>query len=55
MPAPAVDDAGVYVAAAYLVFVALVVVYVVILASKLKRTKRGLEDLAGHIPKDGDG
>jgi hypothetical protein len=55
MPAPALDGASVYVAAAYLVFLALVVAYVAIIALKLTRTENRLRDLAGRIPKDGHG
>jgi type II secretory pathway component PulM len=45
MPALPLDEAGKYVAAAYLVFLALVLVYVVIMASKLSRIERDLEEL----------
>ncbi len=38
MPALPLDDAGPYVAAAYLVFLALILIYVAIMASKLVRT-----------------
>jgi CcmD family protein len=41
----ALDEAGRYVAAAYTVFVALIVVYVAIMARKLTRIERTLEDL----------
>ena len=44
MPAAALDEAGVQVAAAYLVFLSLVVIYVVIIGLKLRRTERQLED-----------
>jgi hypothetical protein len=53
MSAPALDDADVYVAAAYLVFVTLVAIYVVIITSKLRRTLSRLEELAGRARKDG--
>ena len=46
MPALPLDDAGPYVAGAYLVFVALILVYVVIMASKLARIERELVELA---------
>jgi hypothetical protein len=44
----AVDEAGRYVAGAYTVFVALIVVYVAIMAAKLARIERSLEDLESH-------
>lgn len=43
MPALPLDEAWPYVAAAYVVFVTLVVVYVVIIASKVGRMERALE------------
>ncbi len=45
MPALPFDEAGKYVAAAYLVFLALVLLYVVIMARKLSRIERELEEL----------
>ena len=46
MPALPLGDAGPYVAAAYLVFLALVLIYVAIMASKLVRISRELAELA---------
>lgn len=46
MPALPLDEAGKYVAAAYVVFLALVVVYVAIMAAKLQRIERELGELA---------
>ena len=46
MPALPLDDAGPYVAAAYLVFVALILVYVVIMATKLGRIEREIGELS---------
>ncbi len=46
MPALPLDEAGRYVAAAYVVFVALLLVYVAIMAAKLQRIDRQLGDLA---------
>jgi hypothetical protein len=46
MPALPLDDAGPYVAAAYLVFLALVLVYVAIMAGRLVRIERELSELA---------
>jgi hypothetical protein len=45
MPALPLDDAGPYVAAAYLVFLALILIYVAIMASKLARIARELGEL----------
>ena len=45
MPALPLDDAGPYVAAAYLVFLALLLIYVTIMASKLVRIARELGEL----------
>jgi hypothetical protein len=46
MPALPLDDAGPYVAAAYLVFLALVLIYVAIMASKLARISREIGELS---------
>ena len=46
MPALPLDEAGKYVAAAYVVFVALILVYVAIMAAKLQRIDRELGELA---------
>ena len=46
MPALPLGDAGPYVAAADLVFLALVLVYVAIMASKLVRIEREIGELA---------
>jgi hypothetical protein len=46
MPALPLDDAGPYVAAAYLIFLALILVYVAIMASKLARIERELIELS---------
>jgi hypothetical protein len=45
MPALPLDEAGKYVAAAYLVFLALILIYVAIMASKLSRIERDLDEL----------
>jgi hypothetical protein len=45
MPALPLDDAGPYVAAAYLVFLALILIYVAIMASKLVRIQRDLSEI----------
>jgi hypothetical protein len=46
-PALPLDEAGKYVAGAYVVFVVLLVVYVAIMASKVQRIERELRELAG--------
>jgi hypothetical protein len=45
-PALPLDDAGPYVAAAYLVFLALILIYVAIMAAKLTRISREIHELA---------
>jgi type II secretory pathway component PulM len=49
MPALPLDDAGPYVAAAYVVFLGLVLVYVAIMASKLARLERDLHELNEEV------
>ena len=46
MPALPLDEAGKYVAGAYVVFVTLIVIYVAILGSKIARIDRELTELA---------
>ena len=46
MPALPLDDAGPYVAGAYLVFLALVLVYVAIMATRLGRLEREIEEMS---------
>ncbi len=46
MPALPLDEAGKYVAGAYLVFLALLLVYVAIMAARLARLDRELAELA---------
>ena len=50
----ALDTAGKYVAGAYLVFFALVLVYVVIMGSKIARIERDVEDLLELTEKRGE-
>ena len=45
MPALPLDEAGKYVAGAYLVFLALILIYVSIMATKLARIERELTEL----------
>jgi len=47
MPALPLDEAGKYVAGAYVVFFALVLVYVAIIGSKIARIARAVEALQG--------
>jgi hypothetical protein len=49
MPALPLDDAGPYVAGAYLVFLALILVYVAIMATKLVRIEREVSELADLV------
>ena len=51
MPTLLLATAGNYVAGAYLVFVALLLVYVVIMAAKLQRIERELRELADRAEK----
>ncbi len=46
-PALPLDEAGKYVAAAYIVFVVLLLVYVAIMAARQQRVERELKELAG--------
>jgi len=46
-PALPLDEAGKYVAGAYIVFLALILIYVAIMATKLQRIERELRELAG--------
>ena len=55
MPAQALDEAGVYVAAAYVLFLTLVVIYVVVIGWRLARTEGRLEDLADRGSEDDHG
>ena len=48
-PALPLHTAGKYVAAAYIVFLALVLVYVAIMASRLARTERDLAELRRDV------
>ncbi|MGI8633032.1 MAG: hypothetical protein ACR2NA_10885 [Solirubrobacterales bacterium] len=53
MVALPLDDAGPYVAAAYLVFLALVLLYVAIMAAKVARMERDLSELADAVQEAG--
>jgi CcmD family protein len=49
LPALPLDEAGKYVAAAYIVFVLLIFVYVAIMASRLSRIEREVVELADLV------
>ena len=54
-PALPLDEAGKYVAGAYIVFVLLLVIYVSIMAAKLQRMERELRELAGFAENRANG
>ena len=58
MPALPLHEAGKYVAAAYLVFLAMILIYVVIMAVRLSRIERDvaeLDELAARKERESDG
>jgi hypothetical protein len=54
-PALPLDEAGKYVAGAYVVFLLLIVIYVAIMAIKLQRIERELRELAGFAESRANG
>ena len=48
MPALPLDEAGKYVAGAYVVFLGLILVYVAIIGAKIARISRQIAELAGE-------
>ncbi len=48
MPALPLDEAGKYVAGAYVVFLALILVYVAIIAAKIARIDRQISELVAE-------
>jgi hypothetical protein len=52
MPALPLDEAGKYVAGAYVVFLTLIVVYVAILGAKIARVDREITELASSLEDD---
>ncbi len=52
-PALPLDEAGKYVAGAYVVFVVLILIYVAIMAAKLQRIERELTELASFAEQRG--
>jgi hypothetical protein len=55
VPALPLDEAGKYVAGAYVVFLVLIVVYVAIMAAKVQRIERELRELAGFAENRNNG
>jgi hypothetical protein len=55
MPALPLDEAGKYVAGAYVVFVVLLLVYVAIMGAKLQRIEKELSELASFAEQRADG
>jgi hypothetical protein len=53
-PALPLDEAGKYVAGAYIVFVVLILIYVAIMAMKLQRIERELTELASFAEQRGN-
>ena len=54
MPALPLDEAGKYVAGAYLVFVALIVIYVAIIGAKITRIEREVDELLELVEERGE-
>ena len=54
MPALPLDEAGKYVAGAYLVFVALIVIYVAIIGAKIARIEREVDELLEIVEERGE-
>jgi len=55
LPALPLDEAGKYVAGAYLVFLALLLIYVAIMASKLSKIEREVVEIAELVENRGQG
>jgi hypothetical protein len=53
-PALPLDEAGKYVAGAYVVFVVLILIYVAIMAAKLQRIEKELSELASFAEQRAD-
>ena len=54
MPALPLDEAGKYVAGAYLVFMTLIVIYVAIIGSKIARIEREVDELVDLTEQRGE-
>ena len=54
LPALPLDEAGKYVAGAYLVFLALLLIYVAIMASKLSRIEKEVVELSELVDRQQD-
>jgi CcmD family protein len=48
VPALPLDEAGKYVAGAYVVFIALILVYVAVIGAKIARISREIDELANE-------
>lgn len=48
MPALPLDEAGKYVAAAYIVFLSLILIYLAIMAAKLRRIESQMDELSAQ-------
>ncbi|MDQ3721454.1 MAG: hypothetical protein M3350_11845 [Actinomycetota bacterium] len=48
MPALPLDEAGKYVAGAYVVFLVLILIYVAIIGAKIARISREIEEMVEH-------
>ncbi len=55
MPALPLDEAGKYVAGAYGVFLTLILVYVAIMAARLQRIERELDEIARLVKRRREG
>ena len=55
MPALPLDEAGKYVAGAYVVFLVLILIYVAIMAGKVARIERELREQRARVERDARG
>lgn len=52
MPALPLDEAGKYVAGAYVVLIALILIYVAIIGAKIARIERDVTELGEQLPEE---
>jgi hypothetical protein len=52
MPALPLDEAGKYVAGAYVVLIALILIYVAIIGAKIARVEREVGELLEQVPEE---
>jgi hypothetical protein len=52
MPALPLDEAGKYVAGAYVVLIALILIYVAIIGAKIARVEREVSELLEQVPEE---